>query len=103
MDYSIFFGPSLETDEIIQKTIRKNFASRTVLTIVHRSNTVIDADKILVLDAGKVSEYDHPYILLKKPDIGIFSNMTEQTVLAMANVLRAQQKNVITTSSLDFS
>ncbi len=54
-----------ETDELIQATIRKEFAGCTVLTIAHRLNTIIDYDKILVLDTGRRKEFDAPQTLMK--------------------------------------
>jgi ABC-type multidrug transport system fused ATPase/permease subunit len=65
-----------ETDELIQKTIRSEdtFGGCTVLTIAHRINTVIDSDRILVLDAGSVAEYDEPSVLLAD-HTSIFSSM----------------------------
>ncbi|XP_065214443.1 multidrug resistance-associated protein 1-like [Planococcus citri] len=55
----------LETDELIQTTIRSEFRDCTVLTIAHRLNTIMDYDKIMVLDKGLVVEYDSPEVLLK--------------------------------------
>ncbi|CAK9296813.1 unnamed protein product [Gordionus sp. m RMFG-2023] len=55
----------VETDELIQKTIAEKFSLCTVLTIAHRLNTVIDYDKILVLDHGKNVEFDIPSNLLR--------------------------------------
>ncbi|KAL1139319.1 hypothetical protein AAG570_006305 [Ranatra chinensis] len=55
----------LETDELIQETIRKEFSSCTVLTIAHRINTIMDSDKVIVLDKGLIVEYDSPENLLK--------------------------------------
>ena len=55
----------METDELIQATIRKEFSQCTILTIAHRLNTIIDYDKILVLDAGRKKEYDTPQNLLQ--------------------------------------
>lgn len=57
----------LETDALVQKCIRKDFAGCTILTIAHRLNTVIDYDRILVLDAGQVVEFDTPVNLLSNP------------------------------------
>ena len=58
----------METDHIIQKTIRTQFKSRTILTIAHRIDTVLDNDKILVLDQGSVKEFDSPQNLLSQTD-----------------------------------
>uniref|UniRef100_A0A2S2N873 Putative multidrug resistance-associated protein lethal n=1 Tax=Schizaphis graminum TaxID=13262 RepID=A0A2S2N873_SCHGA len=67
-----------QTDALIQNTIRNKFRSCTVLTIAHRLNTVMDSDRVLVMDAGKMVEFDHPYNLLKNKD-GFFYKMVEQT------------------------
>uniref|UniRef100_A0A8C7R1A2 Multidrug resistance-associated protein 4 n=1 Tax=Oncorhynchus mykiss TaxID=8022 RepID=A0A8C7R1A2_ONCMY len=66
------------TDELIQKTIRDKFRECTVLTIAHRLNTIIDSDRILVLDAGQIHAYDEPHTLLQNHD-GIFFKMVQQT------------------------
>ena len=55
----------LETDDLIQATIRKEFAGSSVLTIAHRLNTILDYDRIMVLDKGELREYDTPANLLK--------------------------------------
>jgi ATP-binding cassette subfamily C (CFTR/MRP) protein 4 len=74
----------MHTDQLIQKAIRTSdglFAQSTVLTIAHRLNTVIDYDKIMVLDNGVIVEYGAPYELLQKsisePDAW-FSRMVEE-------------------------
>lgn len=53
-----------ETDQLIQQMIRTKFVSCTVLTIAHRLHTIIDSDKILVMEGGKVAEFDSPTNLL---------------------------------------
>ncbi|KAG0344501.1 hypothetical protein BG004_004438 [Podila humilis] len=58
----------VETDELIQKTIRIEFRDRTILTIAHRIKTVMDSDKILVLEQGQAAEYDAPQVLLQRKD-----------------------------------
>ena len=65
------------TDELIQQKIREKFAQCTVLTIAHRLNTIIDSDKIMVLDSGRLKEYDEPYVLLQNPE-SLFYKMVQQ-------------------------
>ncbi|XP_051568184.1 ATP-binding cassette sub-family C member 4-like [Myxocyprinus asiaticus] len=71
------------TDELIQKTIREKFKECTVLTIAHRLNTIVNSDRILVLDAGRIHEYDNPHVLLQNQN-GIFYKMVQQTGKAEA-------------------
>ena len=54
-----------ETDQLIQETIREKFQECTVITIAHRLNTIMDYDKVVVLDGGKVVEDGRPRELLK--------------------------------------
>jgi ABC-type multidrug transport system fused ATPase/permease subunit len=64
------------TDSRIHETIRK--LSGTNITITHRLQTIIDYDRVLVLDKGKVVEYDHPRELIQKEN-GIFRGMCESS------------------------
>ncbi|KAI8904886.1 P-loop containing nucleoside triphosphate hydrolase protein [Gorgonomyces haynaldii] len=75
------------TDQRIQETIRQEFTQGTVITIAHRLRTIIDYDKVLVLDKGQVKEFGSPKNLILMN--GIFCNMCEETgefdeLLAMA-------------------
>lgn len=67
-----------QTDAFIQRTIRDQFADYTVITVAHRLHTVMDSDRILVMDAGTVREFDHPHRLLQHAD-GVLRNMVEAT------------------------
>lgn len=78
----------VRTDALIQKTIREEFKSCTMLIIAHRLNTIIDCDRILLLDAGQVLEYDTPEVLLTKEG-SAFSRMVQSTGAANADYLRS--------------
>jgi len=65
------------TDALIQTMVRQSFKDCTVLTIAHRLHTIIDSDKIMILDAGKLGEMDSPDNLLSMPN-GIFKSLWDQ-------------------------
>ncbi|KAF9356135.1 hypothetical protein BGX26_005685 [Mortierella sp. AD094] len=67
----------VETDELIQQTIRKEFQDRTILTIAHRIKTVMDSTRILVIEQGKVVEFEPPEALLQKPE-SLFFKLAHQ-------------------------
>uniref|UniRef100_A0A8C9ZXN7 ATP-binding cassette, sub-family C (CFTR/MRP), member 3 n=1 Tax=Sander lucioperca TaxID=283035 RepID=A0A8C9ZXN7_SANLU len=69
----------LETDDLIQSTIRTQFEDCTVFTIAHRLNTIMDYTRVLVLDKGQVAEFDTPANLLSQR--GIFYGMAKDAGL----------------------
>ncbi|XP_017694854.1 PREDICTED: multidrug resistance-associated protein 1-like isoform X4 [Lepidothrix coronata] len=66
----------METDNFVQSTIKREFHNCTVLTIAHRLHTVMDSERVLVLDAGRILEYDTPQNLLQQK--GAFSEMVAE-------------------------
>ncbi|KAG1677886.1 Multidrug resistance-associated protein 4 [Nymphon striatum] len=56
------------TDALVQQTLRNLFKDCTILTIAHRLETIMESDKIMVIDSGKILEFDDPKILLQNKD-----------------------------------
>lgn len=73
----------LETDSLIQTTIRNEFSQCTVITIAHRLHTIMDSDKIMVLDSGKIVEYGSPEELLS--NMGPFYLMAKEAGIESVN------------------
>jgi len=67
-----------KTDELIQETLRKRFVDCTVLTIAHRLNTIIDSDRVMVMDGGELVEFDTPKALLENSS-SIFYTLVQET------------------------
>ncbi|XP_070538846.1 ATP-binding cassette sub-family C member 5-like [Ptychodera flava] len=63
-----------ETDSLIQETIRNAFKDCTMLTIAHRLNTVLSCDRVMVMEDGRIVEFDKPTVLLANPE-SRFSSM----------------------------
>ena len=66
-----------KTDNLMQEVIRHKFKDSTVLTIAHRLNTIMDYDKVLILDGGRMVEFDKPDILIQNG--GIFAELVKNS------------------------
>ncbi|GLC53728.1 hypothetical protein PLESTB_000780900 [Pleodorina starrii] len=75
------------TEQIVQETIKKVFDDRTTITIAHRLDTIIESDKVLVMDAGELKEYAPPAQLLADRET-MFSKLVDKTGVAAAAALR---------------
>lgn len=71
----------LETDSLIQETIRQEFVGSTILTIAHRLHTILDYDRVMVLDHGKLIEFDSPKALLSNPESHFYSLAKDARVI----------------------
>lgn len=65
-----------ETDRLMQRIIREEFVSHTIITVAHRIETIMDSDRVAVLDKGRLVEFESPHELLKRGD-GAFKGLYE--------------------------
>ncbi len=68
----------LQTDSLIQKTIRRVFKGRTTITIAHRLDTIIFSDRVLAMASGQLREFDAPMRLLAQPQ-SMFNKLVDDT------------------------
>ncbi|KAG2105828.1 ABC protein [Suillus discolor] len=81
----------LDTDSKIQHTIQTEFQDRTLLCIAHRLRTIISYDRILVIDAGLVAEFDTPSNLFKTQG-GLFREMCERSNISLKDILESSRQ-----------
>ncbi|TFY67781.1 hypothetical protein EVJ58_g1400 [Rhodofomes roseus] len=81
----------LETDSKIQQTIQTQFGHKTLLCIAHRLRTIISYDRIVVMDSGRIAEFDTPLSLFQVSD-GIFRGMCERSGISTAEIEKAALK-----------
>ncbi|KAG8899528.1 hypothetical protein FRC01_010481 [Tulasnella sp. 417] len=62
------------TDALVQRTIREEFSNSLLITIAHRIRTIIDYDRLIVLDQGRIGEFDTPLNLIQREG-GVFRGM----------------------------
>ena len=72
----------LETDDLVQATIRQEFSECTVITIAHRLNTIMDSNRVMVLDQGNIAEFDSPDNLLANKETIFYSMARNAGIVA---------------------
>uniref|UniRef100_A0A452UFE1 Multidrug resistance-associated protein 1-like n=1 Tax=Ursus maritimus TaxID=29073 RepID=A0A452UFE1_URSMA len=75
-----------ETDNLVQTTIRKEFSDCTILTIAHRLHSIIDSDRVLVLDSGRITEFETPQNLICQK--GLFFQMLTEAGITQDSVTK---------------
>lgn len=77
------------TDKLIQAVLRHKFQNRTVITVAHRINTIIDSTKIMAMDSGQVVEYQSPEAAMLQGDTSFFARLATQSGITLDDVVKA--------------
>lgn len=76
------------TDRLIQKIIRRKFARHTIIAVAHKLETILDFDRVAVLDNGSMLEFDDPHTLLSRPSSAfrqLYNSSTHDGLEAVAD------------------
>lgn len=93
---------SNDTDEKIQSTLRTEFGGCTIITVAHRLHTVMNSDRIVVMEHGEIAEVGQPRLLLENPE-SMLSLLVGQTGTATAAYLRELTNGVPAEQLIDIS
>ncbi|KAM0755919.1 ATP-dependent bile acid permease [Meredithblackwellia eburnea MCA 4105] len=80
----------VETDATVQRTIQAEFSQQSMLCIAHRLATIAFYDRVMVMDAGQVAEFDEPLVLFDKED-SIFRGMCDKAKLSREDIVRIRR------------
>ena len=80
-----------DTNAAVSEVLQRHFSDRTIFTIAHRLDTIIESDRILTISAGVVAEFDPPHVLLENPE-SIFYELCMNTGRAQFDVLAAKAR-----------
>jgi ATP-binding cassette, subfamily C (CFTR/MRP), member 1 len=80
-----------DTNAAVSEVLKNNFSDRTIFTIAHRLDTIIESDRILTVSAGVVAEFDRPDVLIENPD-SVFHELCMNTGKAQFDTLARKAK-----------
>lgn len=84
-----------KTDDIIQRVIREKFSFHTIIAVAHKLDTILDFDKVAMLDGGHLVEFDDPYALLNTPD-SAFAELYSSTIAEQAEDVTVEEYDLTT-------
>jgi ABC-type multidrug transport system fused ATPase/permease subunit len=72
-----------DSDQLVQRVVREQMADKTILTIAHRLDSIMDYDRVMVLEKGEIIEFDTPAKLLKNPSSALYAlcNANSTTII----------------------
>lgn len=78
---------------LVNEILRKNFANNTIIRIACRLDSVMDCDKIIVLECGRIVEFGHPYELIQTSRGSFRSFLDESGYVSAMNLIKISEKN----------